>query len=190
MRPNVIRSALFLLVGTTAWAGCGDPLSLLPANFANRVDTLQLWAASRTPVVLPSGFIIFSRSAVRLDQVLSFDFIYDVNGAGENYFLPLGALVNTGRTAGNPGFQEAHQAFDSITVAPQSDYISKDTVRFQVGQVFFARSQVESNCVLGIPYYAKLQILAIDDSAHKVTFRMLANINCGYRGLEIGLPKK
>jgi hypothetical protein len=191
MRQTAFRTALLLLLGATAVAGCGDPLSLLPARFENKVDTTALWSASRSAVVFPSGFLIGQGLPVRLDQVTSFDFYYDTNAAGEHFFVPLAAVVNTGRTSGNPGFREETSIlFDSIKVAPQSDYVSQDTVRFRVGDVFYARSQVEASCGLGIPYYAKIQILSIDDGESKVSFRILANVNCGYRSLEIGLPKK
>jgi len=190
MRPTVFRSALLLLLGALAWAGCGDPLSLLPAVFENRVDTLAMYAASGTAVTLPSGFLIAQRVPVRLDQVNNFDFLYDVTPSGEHVFLPIAALVSTGRTTGNPGFQLTSDDFDAITVALQQGYVSTDTVRIAAGQVYFARSAVDPSCGLGIPYYAKLQVLGFDDSARKVAFRILANINCGYRGLEVGLPKK
>jgi hypothetical protein len=190
MRPIVVRSALLLLLGATAWAGCGDPLSLLPAVFENREDTLKLYAASRTPVPFPSGFIISQRTPVRLDQASSFDFLYDVNPAGERIFVPLAALANTGRTSGNPGFLFTDSPFDAITVAVQQGYVSADTVAIRVGDVFYVRSAVDASCGLGIPYYAKLQVLGFDDTAFSVVFRMVANINCGYRGLELGLPKK
>jgi len=190
MRPTVFRSAVLLLLGALAWAGCGDPLSLLPAVFENRVDTLAMYAASGTSVGLPSGFLIAQRVPVRLDQVNNFDFIYDITPAGEHVFLPIAALVATGRTTGNPGFQLTADDFDSITVALQQGYVSADTVRLSAGQVYFARSAVDPSCGLGIPYYAKLEVIGFDDSARKVAFRILANINCGYRGLEVGLPKK
>ncbi|HEV8612408.1 MAG TPA: hypothetical protein VGQ73_02785 [Gemmatimonadales bacterium] len=192
MRLIVVRSALLLLLGALGWAGCGDQLSLFPATFENRVDSaVSMWAATRTPVVLPSGYLVSQRVAVRLDQVPSFDFLYDVTPAGEHIFVPLGALVNTGRTSGNPGFREEPTIpFDSITVAPQQNYVSADTIRFRLGEVYYLRSAVDPSCALGIPYYAKLQILSVDDSAFKVTFRILANINCGYRSLQPGLPTK
>src|ERR1043166_4806171 len=190
MRLTVLRSAFLLLLGVTAWAGCGNELSLLPATIENQVDTTSLFATSLTPVTAPSGFQISSKTRVRLDQVNTFDFLYDVNAIGDHYFLPLAALVNTGKTTGNAGFRLASTPFDSITIAPQSDYVSSDTVFFRLGDVLFARSGVESTCTLGIPYYAKLQILAIDDSAHRVKFQVLINSNCGYRGLAVGLPTK
>ncbi len=191
MRQTAFRSALPFLLGATALTGCGDALSLLPPRFANQVDTTALWAATGTPVVRQSGFLISQGLRVRLDQVTLFDFYYDINPAGERFFIPLAAVVNTGRTVGNPGFREELQvSFDSINTAPQDGYVSQDTVRFRVGDVFYVRSGVESSCNLGIPYYAKLQILSVDDSARAVSFRILINANCGYRSLEIGLPKK
>lgn len=190
MRPTLFRSALLFLLGTPAVAGCGDPLSLLPAVFENRVDTLSMYAASGTAVSLPSGFLIAQRVPVRLDQVNNFDFLYDVTPAGEHIFLPIAALVSTGRTTGNPGFLISSEEFDSISVALQQGYVSADTVRLSPGQVYFVRSAVDPSCSLGIPYYAKLQVLGFEDSTRKVAFRILANVNCGYRGLEVGLPKK
>jgi hypothetical protein len=190
MRPIVVRTALLLLVGVIAWAGCGDALSLLPAVYENRVDTVTLWAASRTAITLPSGYAISQRSRVRLDQASSFDFLYDLTPDGERIFVPLAALVNTGRLTGNPGFRFANEDFDAITLAPQDNYVANDTVRPRLGDVYFVRSGIESSCALGIPYYAKLQLIGIDDSARAVSFQILTNINCGYRGLQIGLPKK
>ena len=190
MRKVVGRSAFLLVLGTAAGSGCGDPLSLLPAAFENRVDSLFLFAASNTPVVQPSGYLVGVRSTVRLDQVTTFDFLYDVTPEGERIFAPLAALVNTGRTAGNPGFKQTDTPFEEISVADQVGYVTEDTVPIRVGDIFFVRSAVDPSCGLGIPYYAKLQVLSFDDSARRVDFRILANINCGYRGLELGIPRR
>jgi hypothetical protein len=39
-------------------------------------------------------------------------------------------------------------------------------------------------------YYAKLHVVAIDTTARRIDFVILNNVNCGYRGLEPGLPKR
>jgi hypothetical protein len=39
---------------------------------------------------------------------------------------------------------------------------------------------------LGVPQYAKLEILALDNKS--VTFQVLVDRNCGYKGLAPGLP--
>ena len=40
---------------------------------------------------------------------------------------------------------------------------------------------------LGVPLYGKIEILGFQDST--VTFKVLANKNCGYKDLLPGLPK-
>jgi hypothetical protein len=37
-------------------------------------------------------------------------------------------------------------------------------------------------------YYAKLRVLSVDMVARRADFEILVNTNCGYRGLEPGLP--
>ncbi|MGQ0701626.1 MAG: hypothetical protein ACT4PM_00665 [Gemmatimonadales bacterium] len=193
MRLPGSRPASCLVVGALALSAiggaCSDPV-LLPAFFENRVDTIQLWAATGTPVFRPSAYQVSSRSAVRLDQVNYFDFLYDITPAGEHIFLPLAAVAKTGSTTGNPGLKPTTTPFDSITVAEQTDYVTADTVRLRVSDIFYARSRPQPSCILGIPNYGKLQIVAMSDSARYIWIKVLSNINCGYRGLEPGLPER
>lgn len=190
MRPTSLISAFCALLAAAALAGCGDPLSLLPARIENREDTVTVWAATNTPLNLPSGYIIPARQRVRLDQVSSFDFIYDVDRDGRTILLPLGAVVNTGTTGGIPGFLETSTPFNQITLAEQLGYITADTVLAELGKVYYVRAGLDGSCSLGVPYYAKLEILAIDAPTRSMRFRIVTNVNCGYRGLELGLPKK
>ena len=44
-------------------------------------------------------------------------------------------------------------------------------------------------CSIGVPEYAKVEILSVDDVARTMTLRALANTNCGYKSLKPGLPK-
>jgi hypothetical protein len=194
MCPRFVRPAFRLAAGALALAGatagCGDPLSLLPPAFSNRVDTVTMWAAHGTPIINPSGYLIAARAAVRLDQVASFDFLYDQGPQNERIFLPLAALTPPGGGLGNAGFQLAAEPFDAIDDAPQSGYVSTDTVYANPGDVFYLRSAVNPSCVLGIPYYAKLEVLSADPDDRNIRFRILANVNCGYRSLEVGLPRR
>jgi hypothetical protein len=191
MRPAGFLPALPLLLAAAAVGACGDALSLLPAASPNRVDTVTVWAANGTPVFRPSGYDIYLRSPVRLDLVGSFDFVYAIDAGGGHVFLPLAVLAPTGRSTGNPGFLATTTPFDSIAVAQQLGYTSNDTIPAAAGQVFYVRSAVNTSlCSLGIPFYGKLQVLGFDDVQRTVTFQILANVNCGYRGLEVGLPRQ
>jgi hypothetical protein len=40
-----------------------------------------------------------------------------------------------------------------------------------------------------VPKYAKLEVLSFDEAARTVTFRILIDENCGFKGLEPGLPQ-
>ncbi len=190
MRPITLFSAFCALLAAAALSACGNALSLLPARIENREDTVTVWAASNTPLNLPSGYNIEARQRVRLDQVSSFDFVYDVDRDGRTILLPLGSLVSTGTAGGLPGFLETPTPFDQITIAQQLGYITKDTVTAGIGKVYYLRATLSGTCSLGVPYYAKMEILAIDAPTRSMRFRIVTNVNCGYRGLELGLPKK
>jgi len=61
------------------------------------------------------------------------------------------------------------------------------------GNVFIVRSRPSVNCAaigLSLPVYAKLEVLAVDTTARTVQFRVLVDRNCGYHGLQPGLPSK
>jgi hypothetical protein len=49
-----------------------------------------------------------------------------------------------------------------------------------------------SQCIYGaiVYYYAKVQVLHIDTVARRIDLRVLADQNCGYRGLEPGIPSQ
>ena len=190
MRPISVISAYCALLAAAALAGCGDPLSLLPAQIENREDTVTVFAATNTPLNLPSGYIIPARQRVRLDQVSSFDFIYDVDPTGRAVLLPLGAVVNTGTTGGLPGFLPTQTPFADIVLAEQLGYITKDTVVAEVGKVYYVRATLDGTCALGVPYYAKMEIIGVDAPTRSMRFRIVTNVNCGYRGLQLGIPKK
>jgi hypothetical protein len=50
------------------------------------------------------------------------------------------------------------------------------------------RTGINSCASLGVPLYGKLELLDIDTLAQTLTFRIVTNQNCGYRGLRLGIP--
>ena len=190
MRPTPVVFAPSALVAAALLVACGDPLSLPPAQIANRDDTLTLYSVAQSPIPFPSAFVMVARQTARLDQLVNFDFVYDTDAAGGHFFLPFAAVAPTPQTVRLPGFLQTQSTFDAITVAEQVGYITHDTIPLAVGEVLYARSAVDPNCGIGTPYYGKLQVLGFNEAEHSVVFRFLINVNCGYRGLELGLPKK
>jgi len=125
---------------------------------------------------------------VRTDvSAQGFDFAFDIDTTGRPLLLPTGAL----RLARGSGIQLALHAFDSVKLAPSAGYNTDSGTVVDTGSVVIMHSR-PLVCSFGITsiYYAKLQVLAIDTLARRIDFRILDNVNCGYRGLEVGLPKR
>jgi hypothetical protein len=56
--------------------------------------------------------------------------------------------------------------------------------------VLYLRSNLPNGCFLGMPYYAKIEVIGFDPVARSGSLQILINNNCGFRGLEPGLPAK
>ncbi|MGH7607806.1 MAG: hypothetical protein ACREME_10745 [Gemmatimonadales bacterium] len=172
-------------------AACDDPFGLPRPAFPNRVDTLSLYALQRTPIALPSAYRLELRQAVRTDQSPVFDFAFDIDTTGRALLLPTGPL-GLGRQSGG---QIRGEPFDSILVAPTRGYELDSAIVVDVGTVAIMHSRPVS-CSFGIGafFYGKLQVLAVDTTSgpngRRIDFQILVNTNCGYRGLEPGLPSR
>jgi hypothetical protein len=78
-----------------------------------------------------------------------------------------------------------------VTVAPSGGYNSDSATVVDSNAVVILHSR-PLVCSFGITsiYYAKLHVLAIDTVARRIDFEILDNVNCGYKGLEVGLPRR
>ena len=184
MRP--LSSIFFVCVLATA--ACSDSNDLAPATNENIERTDTLWALVGTPVATPSGFSVEGSRRVRTDLSVDFDFAYNIESDGSHVFLPRAALGIDTANAVNPGFVARSESFEAITTPPSGGFITDVAVPVAVGQRYVVRSRI--TCNLGVPKYAKLEILTFDETARIVTFRVLANDNCGFRSLEPGLPDR
>ncbi|MEP7227465.1 MAG: hypothetical protein ABI785_08900 [Gemmatimonadales bacterium] len=184
MRPLPL---IFLLLALGA-AACSDSNGLADASVANVERTDTLWALVGTPVSTPSGYSVEGSRRVRTDLSVNFDFAYNVETQGEHVFLPRAALGIDTANAAKPGFQIRNEGFEAITLAPSNGYITDVPVPITVGQRYVVRSRV--TCQIGVPKYAKMEILSFDELTRIVSFRILTNDNCGFKSLEPGLPNR
>ena len=190
MRSLSVFSAV--LTVAPVLAACGDVgTGLLPASVPNRTDTVSVYAVTGTPVTTPSGYWIFARQVVRTDQSSVFDFAFDIDSLGRGLLLPTGAL-RLGRAS---GAQISGADFDSVRIAPSSGYKVDSAVVLTVNSVAVLHSRAVQCSFDYQPnhnYFAKLHVLAIDTTSgpngRRIDLEILTNINCGYRGLEPGLP--
>ena len=185
-----MRYFMLALLACVAAVACGNPLGLPAAFISNVVDTVSLYALSGTPVSLPSGYSMISRHTVRTDQGSPFDFAFDIDTAETARLYPTGAL----KLGQQSGLQLSAQRFDSIKIAPTSNYNLDSAQVVNVNTVLILHSS-SFTCSYGIPgvLYAKLHVLEIDTTSapngRRIDFEILTDSNCGYRGLEPGVPR-
>ncbi len=187
-----MRTLSFVFVVLALAAACGDPLGLPPPAIPNRTDTVSLYALSGTPVTTPSAYVISFRQVVRTDQsAQGFDFAFDIDSTGRAVLLPTGAL----KLPRASGIRLTSEPFDSILVATTGGYQGDSAVAVDSNTVALLHSR-PLVCSFGITsiYYAKLHVLRVDTTSgpngRRIDFEILNNVNCGYRGLEPGLPKR
>ena len=176
---------LLLVLGGTA---CSDSNGLPDATIPNVERSDTLWALVDTPVTTPSGYSVDGGVRVRTDLFVDFDFAYNVLTTGEHIFLTLAALGIDTATAAKPGFQLRSESFEAITIAPSNGYVTDVAVPIAVGQRYVVRGRI--SCDIGVPKYAKMEILSLDEATRIVSFRIMINDNCGFRGLEPGIPDR
>ncbi len=182
---RLLRPLLVLCLALAA--GCGDPFALPRAGFTNVVDTVSLYALSGTPVRTPSGYNVQFREPILVQDGGILDFAVDLDSAYRPVLLSTGAL----RLGRGSGVQVTTLPFDSIKIAPAGGFQLDSAVTLEVGGRAIVHSR-PATCSFQIPalYYAKLEILAVDTAARRVTFQILVDANCGYRGLEPGIPSR
>jgi hypothetical protein len=182
-----MRSRLACFALLTA-AACSDSNGLPDATLTNVERTDTLYALVGTPVATPSGYALEGNRRIRTDLSVDFDFAYNIEPDGRHVFIPRAVLGIDPSASVNPGFQAHSESFEAITVAPSNGYITDQVVPIGPGERYVVRSRI--TCTIGVPKYAKLEVVSFDDVTRIVTFRILTNDNCGFRGLEPGLPDR
>lgn len=178
------KRALLLLVSFLLIGCASDRLG--DAFFENTVDTVTISSIRGTPISAPSAYSVAEDRLVRTDLSTNFDFVYYYDGA-RHLLLPLD-VVGLGSRSSNPGLLVSSAAFGAIVNPPTSGYTADDSVVVSVGSVLVARSRIA--CSLSVPQYGKLEVLSFDDLARTMTFRIVANTNCGFRELGLGFPER
>ena len=179
---------LLQLLALSAVAACGDDDILADPQSPNVVDTVTVGSLTDTPITTASGFSV-SSGAIRTDVDPGFDFAYDIQGAPETglkVILPRAALGITSGGTAEPGVMRREEAFDEIEAAPSNGYVTEEAVPVALGERYIVRSRVV--CDIGVPVYAKIEIIGFEDNS--LVLKRLKNVNCGYRGLEPGLPDR
>jgi hypothetical protein len=186
---RTLRTAAILAFA--AALACSDPNARLPASIENVLDTITLYSLTSGPLNKPTAYSLNGRPpAVRTWEVgTSFEFAFSMENTGRAVFLTLDVLGLASTNSVKPGLMRSDVSFDAMTSAPSNGYVTSDTIVATEGDRFFLRTGINACAGLGVPLYGKLEVLDIDTAAQTVQFQVIADQNCGYRGLKIGIPK-
>jgi hypothetical protein len=170
-----------------ATIACGDSLGLPPPSFPNVVDTTTLFALHGTTIRAPSAYDVVGGTLSRTEQAQPFDFAFDIDETASPMIFPAGALDLPNQA----GVQLSSVPFDSLLSAPLEGYVLDSALVITDSSVFIVRSRSDRTACrfLGaLPRYGKFRVLELDRQARSVTLELLVDLNCGFRGLEPGLP--
>jgi len=188
MPSRCLITALAAAVAITMAAladACSSTSGLPAASIVDSVDTVSLYAIRGTPLNTPSGYSLSGKQVVLIQDVAGLDFAFDFDSIGQPALFPTGAL----RMGTASGLQRSTTPFDAVKVAPTGNYIFDKPIAVDTGTVVLVSSR-PTPCVFGVTtsLYAKLRVMRVDSTARRLDFQILVNQNCGYRGLEPGLP--
>jgi hypothetical protein len=182
MRSHLWRFSVLLLA-----VACSDDNGLPDPNNSNVERTETLYALEGTAVGTASAYALEGSRRVRTDISVDFDFAYNLEPDGRHLFLPRATLGIDSTASVNPGFLARAETFEGIVTAPSNGYITDQVVPIALGDRYAVRGRVTCLTV-GLPKYAKLEVVSFDDVARTVTFRILTDDNCGFKELQPGFP--
>lgn len=195
--PRLARRALSFaavagLLGAATACDNSNPFRSI-ATIENTERQTPVFALTGAPIGYPTAYQFTTESLVR-PQVLAsgtvnFDLAFDLTADNRVVLYPARKLVPQ-PPGGSPviGLQRSNSSFEAIARAPDRGYLDDSTFVVSPKQVVLIRL-TGSGCVLGDPFYAKMQIDTILPAERRMILRTLVNLNCGYRDLTAGLPR-
>jgi hypothetical protein len=186
-------AALLLVGGTVA---CGDPLEF-KASFDTVESTVTVHALNGVPISYTAAVLLAPTPiGVRPAGDYTFDMAVDFDAAGSALLYPLDVIAQPGvisitRTVGLQKLSGVTYA--DLQRAPSSGYTYGEAVPIAVGDVFAVQSNGHPFCAssfISPSIFAKLTVEALDPAARTATFKIRSDPNCGFRGLQTGLPTR
>ncbi|WP_419161837.1 hypothetical protein [Candidatus Palauibacter sp.] len=180
--PILHARLLAALVFTLATLACDDPFAAFLGDVPLAPTEVTLYDYVTARLEDPPAFDVVLAIPARVDQTLNWDFLFQIRG-GVPELVPFSAATDS---VTDSGLRITSERFEALLEAPEDGYTLNAPVTVRAGDVLIARSRVDPTQFLACSRYAKLHILAIDPDEGTITFRHLANPNCGDTVLEPG----
>jgi hypothetical protein len=210
MKVRVLLLAAGALVAAAAGA-CGGPTQPV-ATHDNIFDTAGVYALTGAPESGPTavatlialGGSVFGPSPVRAVPGTRFDVAFDIRDTVALALPPM--LVGFQPFSAFNGFlQLSSQPYDSMSVAPTDGYSDSTPIVIHAGSSFYVQSLTTNpactaQSVQARRYiYSKFHIDSINfapydpvtsPNGRTIYYRMVVDPNCGFLGLDAGIPSE
>jgi hypothetical protein len=177
------RNAVGMAILVWAVSGCSDPFSEFLQDVPLEPTTVELKDYRTAVLQEQTAFDIVGERTVRVDQTGSWDYLFVSSESGTPQLAPFTAVSGLFSEA---GLQHVDETFEGLRNAPESGYVTDEPTAVSEGDVLAAISRRDPGISGRCRYYAKIEILEIDESAGTIQFMHLINPNCEDRVLVPG----
>jgi hypothetical protein len=181
-----------IALGSAFITGCEDP-NFLRASRSNVLDTMTLYALTGSQPSFPTALNIAFQQLLRVDGSGAFDVVFDIDEQGRVVLYPTRMIVSPPTGAQSVGMQVVSETFDALRFAPKEGYLVDSATVVTPGQVVVIEAAHSQDlCQLYIsPYvYAKMIVDSVNVNTRAIYVRAIMDPNCGFRGVEEGIPEE
>lgn len=192
MKFRGLTPVIFIVV-LVASACKGDALGGLRPTQATQTDSFHAYALTGTPPSYPTAYTAAARNVGVVDGSGNFDIAFDIDAQGKVVVYPMRLVVSPITSFRDVGIIKGIGAFESITRAPASGYLTDKSITLSTGDVLIlqtARNAGNDICLYGVsPYiFAKIGLDSVDLKDRSIFFKSTVNPNCGFRSFKTGIP--
>ena len=188
------RAAVAALLPVAGLAACGDPLEFRP-SFDTVESTVTVHALNDVAPAFTAAILLApSPVGVRPAGDYTFDAAVDFDTDGAARLYPVDEIAQLGviSSARTVGVQKLDDVtYADLQRAPNTGYTYGEAVPIAVGDVGVIQSNGHPYCAgsfLSTTVWAKFQVVGLDPVARTATLKIRVDPNCGFRGLQTGVP--
>ncbi|HEX6629645.1 MAG TPA: hypothetical protein VF048_01070 [Gemmatimonadaceae bacterium] len=188
------RAAAAALLLAAGLAACSDPLEFKP-SFETVESTVTVHALNDVGAAFTAAILLApSPIGVRPAGDYTFDAAVDFDAGGVALLYPVDEIAQIGVIAAGRtvGVQKlSGTTYADLQRAPNTGYTYGEAVPIAVGDVGAIQSNGHPYCAnsfYSTTLWAKFQVVALDPAARTATFKIRVDPNCGFRGLQSGVP--
>jgi hypothetical protein len=174
------RDAVGIAVLVWVVSSCSDPFSQFLGDVPLEPTTVELTDFRTASLQAHTAFDVVGSRTVRIDQTGGWDYLFEIGESGTLQLTPFATVSNQFSEA---GLQHVDKTFEGLRNAPSSGYVIDQPTEVTEGDVLAAISRRDPSVRGRCRYYAKIEILEIDEAARTIRFMHLINPNCEDRVL-------